>query len=375
VNGCQVLLYRPRLCYGRLWIQFQPFELTDSGDIKRLLGDKAQTVLISAVIQNASEIGRWLIGEQAEIVEGLNLLPTARATAFASWIENRGQVMFFEDQLSQQRDYFVPRIIEQQQLKLFRNEKTERFFPERGDNKDIALYLGLRLISKGPVAVFCGTKAIAEGITKRVVQIYRRGFNQPSPIQFSDLRETQKLSRLFALHFGEKSDQFKAASLGVFSHHGNTPNGLRLCIEYAMQKSLIRFVACTSTLAQGVNLPIRYLVISGVYQGAERIKVRDFHNLMGRAGRSGIHTEGLVIFADPKIYDRRLSANRFDRRRFETAKELIDPNNSEPTTSSLLSLVKPLQNRFGDPIPLPVHIPAHRDRPFRLNVTACSGRS
>ncbi len=22
-----------------------------------------------------------------------------------------------------------------------------------------------------------------------------------------------------------------------------------------------------------------------------------------------------------------------------------------------------------------VHIPAHRDRPFRLNVTACSGRS
>jgi len=31
VNGCQVLLYRPRPCYCRLWIQFQPVELTDSG--------------------------------------------------------------------------------------------------------------------------------------------------------------------------------------------------------------------------------------------------------------------------------------------------------------------------------------------------------
>ena len=26
-----MLLYRPRLCYCRLWIQFQPVELTDSG--------------------------------------------------------------------------------------------------------------------------------------------------------------------------------------------------------------------------------------------------------------------------------------------------------------------------------------------------------
>ncbi|MCG7988309.1 MAG: DEAD/DEAH box helicase [Candidatus Thiodiazotropha weberae] len=323
-------------------------------DIKRRLGAEAQTVLISAVVQNASEIGEWLIGEQARIVEGSGLLPTARATAFASWVEQRGQVMFFEDEVTNQRDYFVPRVLEQQQLNLFGNETAERVFPKKEENKDVALYLGLRLMPKGPVAVFCGTKAIAEGVVRRALEIYRRGFNLTPPVDISDLPEVEKLGRLFSLHFGEESEQFKAASLGVFAHHGNTPNGLRLCIEYAMQKSLIRFVACTSTLAQGVNLPIRYLVVSGVYQGPERIKVRDFHNLMGRAGRSGIHTEGLVIFADPKIYDKRMSANNAERRRFETAKELIDPSNSEPTSSSLLSLVKPFRNRFGDPVPVPV---------------------
>ncbi|MCV5901382.1 hypothetical protein OFN63_35370, partial [Escherichia coli] len=72
-----------------------------------------------------------------------------------------------------------------------------------------------------------------------------------------------------------------------------------------MQKGLINFIACTSTLAQGVNLPIRYLIVQGVYQGVGRVKVRDFQNLIGRAGRAGMHTEGVVIFADSTVWDRR----------------------------------------------------------------------
>lgn len=35
----------------------------------------------------------------------------------------------------------------------------------------------------------------------------------------------------------------------------NDPQGLRLSIEHAMQSELIKLVVCTSTLAQGVNLP------------------------------------------------------------------------------------------------------------------------
>jgi len=46
-----------------------------------------------------------------------------------------------------------------------------------------------------------------------------------------------------------------------------------------------------STLNQGVKLLIKYLLITSFYQAGQRIKTRDFHNLIGRAGRSGIHTE------------------------------------------------------------------------------------
>ena len=113
-----------------------------------------------------------------------------------------------------------------------------------------------------------------------------------------------------------------------------------------MQQGKIKFVACTSTLAQGVNLPIRYLIVSGVYQGMEKIKVRDFQNLMGRAGRAGMHTEGLVIFADPAIYDSRI----VEKWRFKSASDLLNPERSEPTSSSLLSILGPLYSPMGVPL-------------------------
>jgi POLQ-like helicase len=141
----------------------------------------------------------------------------------------------------------------------------------------------------------------------------------------------------------------RAASLGVFVHHGNTPHGIRLSIEYAMQQGLINFVACTSTLAQGVNLPIRYLIVSGIYQAGEQIKVRDFQNLVGRAGRAGMHTEGLIIFADPDVYDKR----RAEPRMFNSSVELLSPDMSESTTSSLLGLLAPLQSNDGSLLQIP----------------------
>jgi hypothetical protein len=120
------------------------------------------------------------------------------------------------------------------------------------------------------------------------------------------------------------------------------PHGIRLAVEHAMRDDLVRFVVCTSTLAQGVNLPIRYLIVTSVYQGMEPIKVRDFHNLIGRAGRAGMHTEGSILFADPAIYDKRKARN--DKWRWDQVKKLLEPRNSEPCISNLLSIFDPIKS-------------------------------
>jgi POLQ-like helicase len=311
-------------------------------EIKSLLTAAAQTVLISAVIKNATAVGTWLIGAEPNVVNGTGLLSTARSVAFATWSERLGQLLFFESDSYQRPDYFVPRSIEAQPLELRGKEKKARFFPDKGDAawKDVSLYLGIRLAPNGAVAIFCGRKDTASGLVERAVEVYGRGFSLPPPVTASDAREIERLVHLASQHFGADSMLARAAMLGVFVHHGTTPQGLRLSVEYAMQHELIKLVICTSTLAQGVNLPIRYLIVSGVNQGADRIKTRDFQNLIGRAGRAGMHTEGLIVFADPRVIDKR----RQEAWRLRAAVGLLQPENAEDTSSSLLTLVSPLKS-------------------------------
>ena len=312
-------------------------------EIKALLPASAQTVLVSAVIQNARSIGEWLMGEGVQVVNGSGLLSTARSVAFASWVERLGQLMFFESEIFGEPDYFVPRVIETQTLLRKRGESVNRYFPVKNNSNDVALYLGMRLVSQGAVAIFCGRKDTASGMAARAVEVYERGFAIAPPAASAHPDELRRMKNLVNGHYGARSVTSRAASLGIFVHHGTTPHGVRLSIEYGMQQGLINFVACTSTLAQGVNLPIRYLIVSGIHQGGEKIKVRDFQNLVGRAGRSGMHTEGLVIFSDPKVFDKR----RVEAWKFNSAVELLSPEHSESTTSSLLELLAPLKSSDG----------------------------
>ena len=100
-------------------------------EIKKLLPAGAQTILISAVIENAQAIAKWLIGENAQVVTGNDLTPTARSAAFATWAEKLGQMMFYESTPLQRPDYFVPRVIEQQKLDKLGREVKARAFPKR----------------------------------------------------------------------------------------------------------------------------------------------------------------------------------------------------------------------------------------------------
>ena len=323
-------------------------------EIKALLPIGAQTVLVSAVIRNAQAIGEWLIGDGVQVVNGTGLLPTARAVAFASWIEGLGQLMFFESDSYQQYDYFVPRVIEKHKLVRYPGERRDRYFPDKDSSKDVAtdvaLYIGIRLVPQGSVAIFCGRKDTASRMAGRAVEVYERSFDVSSPGKSANPDELKRMKNLVDRHFGEQSVTSRAALLGIFVHHGTTPQGIRLSIEYAMQQGLINFVLCTSTLAQGVNLPIRYLIVSSIYQGKEKIKVRDFQNLVGRAGRSGMHTEGLIIFSDPDVYDKR--SGQRESWKFKSSVELLLPDHSESTTSSILGLFSPFRGIDGKALPL-----------------------
>ncbi|MGB4188434.1 MAG: DEAD/DEAH box helicase [Desulfobulbus sp.] len=309
--------------------------------LRSMIPEGTQKVLISAVISNAEAVGEWLNGEP-NVVEGTTLIPTFRSVGFASWLDQLGRIEYVDSRDAEQGEFFVPRVIERFNLGRKKRERTDRFFPEKTDGQAIALYLGLKLVPNGSIAVFCGRKSTAASVCEKAVDIIERGAPLALPSDFSDAQEVARLTHLHVENLGADAPASQSAAHGIFSHHGNTPHGIRLAVEHAMRDDLVRFVVCTSTLAQGVNLPIRYLIVTSVYQGMERIKVRDFHNLIGRAGRAGMHTEGSILFADPVIFDKRKARN--DKWRWNQVKELLEPRNSEPCISNLLSIFDPIKS-------------------------------
>lgn len=309
--------------------------------LKTMITGTVQTVLISAVLPNAEAIGSWLNGENPNIASGADLNPTERTVAFASWQDSLGRLDFVEQDDPDKHQFFVPRVIESYELQR-RSRENARIFPTKNDGRSVALYLGLRLVQNGSVAIFCGKKDAAIALCDQLVDAYNRGLPLAQPVEQSEPDEVRRIAYLCESNLGEDSPVAACARMGVFTHHGNTPHGIRQAVEHAMKFSLARFVICTSTLAQGVNLPIRYLIVTSVYQGRDRIRIRDFHNLIGRAGRSGIYTEGSILFADPELYDRRNL--RSEMWRWREIKALLSPDQSEPCDSALLSIFSPLQS-------------------------------
>ena len=310
--------------------------------LRMALPAEAQTVLISAVIGNAPDVAAWLINDADAVVGGEGLLPTRKSIAFTSWQDQRGRLEYVKPEDPAEREFFVPRIIADMNLPLIGRERKERRFPDKTGG-DVGLFLGLHVVQNGSVAIFCGRKDSVTKICRRAVELVTRGVPLEWPIATSDVAEVEKIRALTEYQLGADSSAAQSARLGIFAHHADTPHGIRLAIEHAMKEGLAKFVICTSTLAQGVNFPLKYLIVTSTRQGGEQILVRDFHNLMGRAGRAGMHTEGSVIFSTPAIYDQREEfRGRFVWR---NAIDLLDASKSEPSRSSILALFDPYLQR------------------------------
>lgn len=98
--------------------------------------------------------------------------------------------------------------------------------------------------------------------------------------------------------------KFRLAALverGVAFHFGNMPSLIRFEIERLFRSGKIRFLVCTSTLIEGVNLSCRTIVLRGPRKGiGHPMEPHDFWNLAGRAGRWGDEFQGNIICIDPQ---------------------------------------------------------------------------
>lgn len=91
---------------------------------------------------------------------------------------------------------------------------------------------------------------------------------------------------------------------GVAYHYGHMPSLVRGRVEDLFKSGDVKFICCTSTLLQGVNLPARHIIIENPKRGnTGPMPRRDFLNLAGRAGRLLREFHGNVWCMRPETWD------------------------------------------------------------------------
>ena len=121
--------------------------------------------------------------------------------------------------------------------------------------------------------------------------------------QRDQIKEACKGTR-FSTAFGKTLQRLLAAGVGV--HHAGMLPRYRLLVEKLAQQGLLPVICGTDTLGVGINVPIRTVLLTALakYDGRRqrRLNAREFHQIVGRAGRSGFDSEGSVI-AQATEYD------------------------------------------------------------------------
>lgn len=99
----------------------------------------------------------------------------------------------------------------------------------------------------------------------------------------------------------------KAAMCGLAAHHAGQLPSVKNVIEELFAAGLIKVVCATETLALGINMPARTVVLDKLtkFNGTEHAKITpgEYTQLTGRAGRRGIDIQGhaVVVVSDSAV--------------------------------------------------------------------------
>lgn len=269
--------------------------------LKGAPGDR-KIVFISAILPNVPVIHQWLGGED----DGLAKSTYRPVEIDFAFIEKKGSTwqLNFNTISERPKSYFLARFLTDDDFS-FINPATRRknLFKGRGNYLTLASAAALRARQNGPVALFTTTKADqgVAGLVEVLINMITAGIGVAKGA--GQISEKQKLLAEYAKsQLGDAHQLTKATHLGIAFHHGSLPQEIRREIEDAVHSGSVDILVCTSTLAEGVNLPIRTLVMHTIkrYDGTSTkpISRRSIKNIVGRVGRAGKETRGRIIFAN-----------------------------------------------------------------------------
>jgi ATP-dependent RNA helicase HelY len=261
------------------------------------LMESVQVISLSATVSNAEEFGEWLgevRGDTEVIVSEIRPIPLFQHVL----IGNRLMDLF------DQPGKINPEILQREReairrSSLGRNRKGR--FAEPSDRMSRAEIIEkLQRENLLPAITFIFSRV---GCDAAVKQCLHAGLRLTSPEERTEIRQTalrytQNIAEedLEVLGFQE---WLTALERGIAAHHAGLLPSFKGAVEDLFQRGLVKAVFATETLALGINMPARTVVLEKLikFNGEAHVPITpgEYTQLTGRAGRRGIDIEGNAV--------------------------------------------------------------------------------
>ncbi len=261
-----------------------------------------QLVCLSATVSNADEVAEWLStvrGRTDVVVETTR--PIELVNHFAMHDNATDRTEMYDTIVGGEGNRHVMRLLAGGRPEGGRkgspgSHKKKRFSPpSRPEIVDL-----LHASSMLPAIVFIFSRAQCEDAVRSCM---RAGIVLTSMEEESSIREIVE-RHCDSLTFDDRQaleyDYFlDDVATGVACHHAGMIPMFKEAVEECFVKGLIKVVFATETLAVGINMPARAVVIEKLtkYTGEHHqlLKASEFTQLTGRAGRRGLDDIGHAI--------------------------------------------------------------------------------
>ncbi|XP_059778694.1 helicase POLQ-like isoform X1 [Balaenoptera ricei] len=139
--------------------------------------------------------------------------------------------------------------------------------------------------------VFCPTKKNCENVAAMICKILSKEY-----LKHKEKEKHEVIKNLKNISSGNLCPVLKhTIPFGVAYHHSGLTSDERKLLEEAYSAGVLCLFTCTSTLAAGVNLPARRVILRAPYVAKEFLKRNQYKQMIGRAGRAGIDSTGESI--------------------------------------------------------------------------------
>uniref|UniRef100_A0A8C6E532 Helicase, POLQ like n=1 Tax=Moschus moschiferus TaxID=68415 RepID=A0A8C6E532_MOSMO len=139
--------------------------------------------------------------------------------------------------------------------------------------------------------VFCPTKKNCENVAEMICKSLSKEY-----LKHKEKEKQEVITNLKNVSGGNLCRVLKhTIPFGVAYHHSGLTSDERKLLEEAYSTGVLCLFTCTSTLAAGVNLPARRVILRAPYVAKEFLKRNQYKQMIGRAGRAGIDSVGESI--------------------------------------------------------------------------------